>query len=492
MKTTVQSNVVINLIRTITMTLLSFVTFPMVTRILGDSALGSFSWATSFVYYFTILAKISIPNIAVRECAKIKNDPDKLSMKIQEFFILQCIMTLISFTLMSVIVFSIPLFKENNIDQLIFIVSMNFLCATFAFEWVFTALGKQTYLAIRSIVILAFVDILIFALIRYKENLFLYAFLTTSVNLLTVVSNLIYLPKLIKFKKTRKYNFKQYIPALSILFLISVFASIYDKTDSFILGIIDPSKAQVGSYVVGMKAVEIIIGIIVALGGVFTPKASEFIEQNDEQKFANLIKFSINICFIIVVPSIALLISMANPITSLMAGTVGYKDAATILISLASLCLTFSLSQIIYTQILIPMKKEKIYLYAIIAGSILNIASSLLFGLLVFKDNPGVGISIATAISDLIVLIILIVKTWKDVKNNLFNFNNLKILILGGIIFLVSYFVGPLIFNASFEVVDYQFALLIELISMFMISLIIYVLGLLISKEKLVRSIIHK
>ena len=241
-----------------------------------------------------------------------------------------------------------------------------------------------------------------------------------------------------------------------------------------------------------MKAVEIIIGIIVALGGVFTPKASEFIEQNDEQKFANLIKFSINICFIIVIPSIALLISMANPITSLMAGTVGYKDASTILISLASLCLTFSLSQIIYTQILIPMKKEKIYLYAIIAGSILNIASSLLFGLLVFKDNPGVGISIATAISDLIVLIILIVKTWKDVKNNLFNFNNLKILILGGIIFLVSYFVGPLIFNASFEVVDYQFALLIELISMFMISLIIYVLGLLISKEKLVRSIIHK
>ena len=109
-----------------------------------------------------------------------------------------------------------------------------------------------------------------------------------------------------------------------------------------------------------------------------------------------------------------------------------------------------------------------------------------------FKDNPGVGISIATAISDLIVLIILIVKTWKDVKNNLFNFNNLKILILSGIIFLVCYFIGPLIFNASFEVVDYQFALLIELISMFMISLIIYVLGLLISKEKLVRSIIHK
>ena len=84
MKTRVQTNVIVNLIRTVTMTILSFVTFPFVCRILGDTALGEYSWATAFVYYFLILARISIPNIAVRECTKVKDDPNKLSQKAQK------------------------------------------------------------------------------------------------------------------------------------------------------------------------------------------------------------------------------------------------------------------------------------------------------------------------------------------------------------------------------------------------------------------------
>ena len=106
MKNEVRSNVVINLIRTVTMMILSFITFPLVCRILGDKMVGLYSWATAFVYYFLILARISIPNIAVRECIKVRDDPDKLAHKTQEFFILQAITTLLSFGLMCIIIFS--------------------------------------------------------------------------------------------------------------------------------------------------------------------------------------------------------------------------------------------------------------------------------------------------------------------------------------------------------------------------------------------------
>ncbi|MCR5333189.1 MAG: oligosaccharide flippase family protein, partial [Bacilli bacterium] len=253
MKTSIRSSVVVNLIRTITMTVLSLVTFPLVCRLLGDSALGTFSWASSFIYYFIVLSKISIPNVAVRECAKVKDDPVKLSMKVQEFFILQAIMTVLSFGLMCLLVFTVPSFKDNQ--SIIFILSINFLISVFAFEWVFTALEKHTYLAVRSIIILAIADILIFALIKRPDDLYLYAFLTTVVTILTVITNLIYLPSILKFKKVGKYNFKQYVPILGVLFIISILVAIYSKTDSFILGFIDSSKASVGSYSVGMKGV---------------------------------------------------------------------------------------------------------------------------------------------------------------------------------------------------------------------------------------------
>ena len=105
MKNSVRTNVVIILIRTTTMMILSFITFPYVCRVLGDEMVGLYSWATAFVYYFLILARISIPNIAIRECMKVRNDPKKLSQKTLEFFVLQSITTLISFGLMCAIVF---------------------------------------------------------------------------------------------------------------------------------------------------------------------------------------------------------------------------------------------------------------------------------------------------------------------------------------------------------------------------------------------------
>ena len=93
----IRSSVVISLVRTLTMTLLSFLTFPYVTRALGDQAFGLYTWANTFVYYFLVLAKISIPNIAIRECSKVKNDKEKLSHLAQEFFLIQGIFTLFSF-----------------------------------------------------------------------------------------------------------------------------------------------------------------------------------------------------------------------------------------------------------------------------------------------------------------------------------------------------------------------------------------------------------
>lgn len=486
MKANIRYSVVVNLIRTITMTVLSLVTFPLVCRILGDSALGTYTWAASFIYYFIILSKISIPNIAVRECAKVKDDPVKLSMKVQEFFILQAIMSVLSFGLMVALVFLVPSFKDNS--SLIFILSLNFLSSVFAFEWLFTALEKHTYLAIRSIIILALSDILIFALIKRADDLWLYAFLVTLVAILTMVSNLIYMPSLLKFKKEGKYNFKQYIPMLRVMFVISMLVAIYSKTDSFILGFIDESKASVGTYSVGMKGVDIVIGLIIALSAVFMPRAS-YLYANDELKeYKKLNIFSSNLCLVIVVPAIALMVAMASPITKLISGVIGYYGADLVLIALAALMLTYSLSNIIYTQILIPQKREKIYLIALAIGCALNIGLSLLFGMVIFKDSPAFGVAIATTITDAVVLVTLLGFTWSDSKSMLFNFDNLKILILGGALWAFAFFVGPLIQKALDPKIGTEMAMLSEIGIIFISSAIIYLIGLILLKEKIVRT----
>ena len=485
MHQTVRSNVIVNLIRTITMTILSFVTFPYVCRMLGDSAFGLYSWAVSFVYYFLVIARISIPNIAVREIVKVKDDKEKLSQKVHEFFIIQAVTTLLSFALMCLIVLTIPAFKGGLTQTVIFILSLNFLTGVLSFEWLFTAFEKHTYMAIRSILIATVVDILIFAFIRHKEHLPLYAFFAVLTTILTVISNLIYLPSVVKLQKPKSLNFKQYIPTIGIMFLISIVAAIYDKTDTFILGLIDDTKASVGSYAVGMKGVEIVIGVITALSTVFIPRATAYYEAKDARQFKNINIYASNIALFVTIPAVILLVCLSEPLTLLIGGTVGYENSYMVLIALASLMVTFSICNIIYTQILIPMKREKTYLYTITFGAVLNIVFSLLFGLVMFKENPAFGVALGTAITDALVLLVMFLLTWEHSKHILLSVNNIKI--VGVSLLLIA---STILLNKYLELTGntLEEALILKIVVIGVIDLAIYLVGCFIAKEKLVRS----
>ena len=489
MHETVRSNVIVNLIRTITMTILSFVTFPYVCRVLGDTMFGLYSWAVSFVYYFLIIARISIPNIAVREIVKVKDDPEKLSQKTHEFFIIQAVTTLLSFGLLCAIFFSVPAFKISFAEPVVFILSLNFLTGVMSFEWLFTAFEKHTYMAFRSIIIATIVDILIFALVRYPNHLPLYAFFCVLTTILTVVSNLVYLPFVVKLRKPKELNFKQYLPTIGIMFAISVVAAVYDKTDTFILGLLDTSKAAVGSYAVGMKGVEIVIGVITALSTVFIPRATAYYAAKDERQFKNINIYASNIAMFIVVPAIVLMICLSEPLTKLIGGENGYANSNMVLIALASLMLTFSICNIIYTQILIPMKREKTYLFTILFGAITNIVFSLLFGMVFWKENPAFGVALGTAITDALVLLIMFMLTWEHSRHILLSKNNIVILLVSSLLIVSTILLNKYL---TFESSTAEDGMLIKIVVIFLIDAVIYLVGCFLAKEKLVRSFFKK
>ena len=495
MATNVRANVMINLIRTLAMTSLSFITFPYVTRALGDAVFGTYTWANTFVYYFLILARISIPNIAIRECVKARNDPEKFNKTVQEFFLMQAVMTLVSFALMSTLVLSVPSLRENS--QLIFLLSINFLVGVFSFEWVYIALEKHLYITVRSIVLIAFSALLVFTLVKGSANpqkyLYIYALLAISSTIFTVIFNCLYLPQFVSLKKTQKYNFKPYIRSLWVLFLISLTLALYNQTDEFILGYLDTSKASVGAYSVGVKGIDIIITLITSLYAVFMPRAAYYYEKEDKRFFQNLINYSLNITFFIAIPAIACMATMSKEICHLISGSgeTSYASAWLVLSILASMMLTYSISDNIYTEILIPMKKEKVYLASMGIGVASNIGLSLLLALLFFKDNPVVGVAIATSATDVILCLFLLIKTRQYSVKAIINLNNLKIVGIGAVIAVASLFLMK-----GFEsVFSFQEAWQTYLLSMVLtvgIDALVYIGGLLLLRENLVVSVLPK
>ena len=495
-------NVIVNIIRTLVLTLLSFITFPWVCRYLGDAAVGLYTWANTFVAYFLILAKIGIPNLAVRECVKVRDDKEKLSNKAQTFFIMQVIATVLSFGLMCAVVFSVPALRDSS--ALIFILSINFIVGAYSFEWIFIALEKQFYMSVRSIVALTLCAILVIAFITTPSDIYIYALITISVTVITTIANLFYVRKFISFKKTMPYSFKEYAKPLFILCSLSLIVSFYNQTDTFILGFINADKTEVASYSVGIKGIDIIIGIIIGLSTVFIPRAAYYYSKEDKRFFNNLTRYSINICFFIVMPAIVTMAVLAKPICSLISGnfdfsssTGGYQSAPIILVTLCSMMITYSLGDIIYGQILLPMKKEKYYLLAIGVGTVLNIVLSILLGYVLPKHiswlTPAIGVAIGTAFTDLLIIVFLVSLTWKWVKNAIFNLNTLKLLIANLIILGVSlalYKPLEMLWN-NMKLASSTSAIL-QMVSIVLVDAIIYIVVLGLAKERLVSSFIRR
>lgn len=183
------------------------------------------------------------------------------------------------------------------------------------------------------------------------------------------------------------------------------------------------------------------------------------------------------------------MICLSKPLTLLIGGTQGYDNAYMVLIALASLMLTFSICNIIYTQILIPMKREKTYLFTILFGAITNIAFSLFFGLVAFKNNPAFGVALGTAITDSLVLLILFLLTWEHSRHILLSVNNIKIVCVS-LLLVASTFLLDKFMNFNGKTIEE--AMIIKIAVIFGIDLVIYLVGCFLTKEKLVRSFFKK
>lgn len=489
-----RTNVIVNIVRTLVLTILSFITFPWVCRYLGSNAVGAYTWANTFVYYFLILAKIGIPNLAIRECVKVRNDKEKLSNKVQTFFIIQLITTAISFALMTALVFSVSQFRDSS--QLIFILSLNFLAGAFSFEWLFIALEKQFYMCVRSIIVLTLSAVLIIVFVSNPSDIYIYSLVTISVTVLTTIANLVYSRKFISYKKTMPYEIKPLIKPLLVIGAISLTIAFYNQTDTLILGFIDETKKEVASYSVGIKGIDIIIGIITALSTVFIPRAAICYSVEDKKYFNRLNAYSMNICLFIVLPAIATMTTLSKPITGLISGnfsgdpSLGYINAPLVLTILSLMMLTYTISDIIYGQILLPTKRENYYLYAILAGSVLNVVFSVVLGKYVFKNNPSIGVAMGTTLTDLCIVIFMIATSWKWVKKAIFNNNTIKLVVAALLVLGLSILIRNPILNLTYSIThSLSTAMTVELIGVVLIDAVLYIGSLLIMKEDLVSSI---
>ena len=418
---TVKKNFIMNFILTAANFIFPIVTFPYVSRILLAEGTGKVAFAASIASYFSMIAALGIPTYGIRACARIRDDKDKLNKTVQELLIIHMSATSLALMFYFISVFIVPeLYKEKT---LMLINSLSIILNVFGVNWLYQALEQYSYITYRSIFFKIISIILMFFFIHQKSDYIIYGGIAIFANAGSNILNFIRLRKLINFKKVESYSFLVHIRPILVFFAQSVAITVYTNLDTVMLGFMQ-SDIEVGYYNAAIKIKTILLSLVTSLGTVLLPRLSYCIQKNDKIQFQTLISKSIRFVFIIALPLTIFFILFAKETLIVLSGR-DFIGATLAMQIITPTILLIGLSNITGIQILTPSGKEKIVVYSVTFGAILD----LIVNYICIPRLGAAGASLGTLIAEFSVLAVQIMYTSKQLHEVKCGFKIFKIII---------------------------------------------------------------
>ena len=393
----IKSNTVYNTLKSVFGVIYPLITFPYVSRVLMTDNMGKLNFGNSIVSYISLIASLGVTTYAVRECAKVREEEEKLSKTASQILSINIISTLVSyFVLALVLIFAKSL---ENYRLLICIQSTTVLFTTLGAEWLNTAMEDFRFIAIRTIAMQVFSLVLMLVFIHKQEDYIIYAIISVVASSGANIANIFYRSKYCETRFTWHMNLKKHIPGIILLFSLILSQTIYVNSDMTILGLIKGDH-EVGLYSTSVKIYQIVNTTIASIAWVVMPKLSYYYTKKDYSEINKLLKYSLNFIVVLGIPSICGIEIIAPHLITTIAGE-AYVGATVSLriLGLALFCSFFS--GWIGNMTRLPAGQEMISLKISCVSATINIILNMIL-IPIWGLNAA---AMTTAISELIGLI---------------------------------------------------------------------------------------
>lgn len=393
----IKFNFLMNSILTLSSIVFPLITFPYVSRILLPEGVGKVSLATSVVSYFSLIAQLGIPTYGIRVCAKIRDNKEELASCVQELLIINMIMSMISYIVFFIMLFSLDRFANEKL--LYIVMSSTILLNSIGVEWLYKGLEQYTYITVRSIIFKALALVALLLFVHQQNDYIVYGAISVLAASASNVMNFINARKYIFKKSYRKLYFKPHLKAVMIFFAMSCATTIYTHLDTIMIGFIN-TDADVGYYNSAIKIKQFLVSIITSLGAVLLPRSSYYIETNQFNNFKKISNKAIHFVFILGIPIMIYFIIFAKQSIYFLAGTEYGKSILPMQILMPTV-LFIGLSNLLGIQMLVPLGKEIHILYSEILGAVVDFV----INLILIPRYSSVGAAIGTLVAEFVVLI---------------------------------------------------------------------------------------
>jgi len=385
--------------------LLPLITLPYLVRVLGPEKFGLIAFAQAFIQYFNILTDYGFNLSATREISIHRDNKEKISEIFSSVMITKIGLMIISFLILSVLVFTIPKFRN---DWLIYFFTFGMVIGQILFPvWFFQGMERMKYITILNIVAKGIFTICIFIFIRKMAD-YLYVPLINSMGFLVagglslrIVSKDFGIKFILPSFKAIKHQLKEGWH----IFISTAAISLYTNTRIFAVGLFT-NNTITGYYAIAEKLINVIQTFpLSSLLQTLYPRLSKIYLENKEKAKKLMDRFQ-NLTIVIYLLVLPLIFVATPPIVKIVTGA-PYKEVI-VSFRLLLIAVFFINANAFRVQFLLVMGKynifARIHLIMGIIGLLLTFLATYFFSY------------IGTATSIIVVEFVILVLTIKYYK----------------------------------------------------------------------------
>lgn len=376
-------------------------TVPYVSRVLGPTGLGINAFTNSVVQYFLLFGLLGLDRYGNRQAAYTRDNPDTLSQTLVEVSLARIICCTIAGVAYAIFVLL------NNKYQLFYIFQgILILSSAIDFSWFFQGVEDFKTTVLRNIVVKFIALILIFTLIKTRQDVGLYILI---MSLSQLMGSLTMFPKLRKYIRPINLSFSkvfQHIGPAFKLFIPQVAVQIYLVLNKTMLGVLSGVRAA-GFYDSSDKIVKLLLVLVTSTAVVFLPHIANSFSRNKNQEIIDNISLSLNFNLFLAFPMVAGILVFSPWITNILFGP-EFSEVSNLMAVESFVIIPVSIGTVLGMQYLVPTNNLRPYTNAVVLGALANIILNV--PLIIFFST--LGAVVATVISETVVAIFELKAVW--------------------------------------------------------------------------------
>ncbi len=387
----IKKNLVLNTLYQILSLFLPFITAPYISRVIGSSGVGVYSYTYSIEMYFSLFAALGTASYGAREIARSRTDKHNRSLLFWEIELLTVITSLICIAAWSIWIFF------NTRYQVIYLILTLYLFATmFDISWFYTGMEQFKNIVSVQTIFKLIGAVSIFAFVKSSQDVWIYILIMALSTLLGNMGMWLFLPQYIARVDIKSLNIIRHFKETLVYFIPTIATSVYTILDKTLIGVITKSDNENGYYEQATKIINIAKSLtFTSLNSVLGARISYLFAEKKYEEIYSRIDLSMDYILFMGFGFCCGLIGVSSDFVPLFFGS-GYDQVIPMLSIMSVLLVIIGVSNCLGSQYYNPAGLRSKSAKFIIAGSCAN----LVLNLILIPRWGGIGAVIASIIAE--------------------------------------------------------------------------------------------